>query len=337
MKNITEQGAGGRTGILLAQMGSPESPTKEAVASFLREFLSDPLVVETNRLVWWLVLNCIILPTRPSSIAERYRRIWLPKGSPLRYYTERQAAMLNDSFMREGDDVLVSYAMRYGKPSIPSRLDALVQAGCSKILFFPLYPQYSRVTTGSACDAFYSSLMRHHSPPSVTVVAPYYNREEFIDALSAVIRETISPLDPAPEVVLLSYHGMPRKSEILGDPYFAMCNATTAALTKALQDTNCELIQSFQSRFGREEWFRPYTDETVIRLARKGVKRVAVAFPGFVSDCLETLHEIGIQLCEDFRKEGGKDLILVPCLNDHPRWIRAMRLLAGRPFPGAPI
>lgn len=305
-----------KTGILLTQMGTPDAPEADAVRRYLAQFLSDRRVVDVNPFVWWFILHGIILRTRPRKAAAAYAKIWKKEGSPLLFYTRRQAELLNMP------DAVVTFGMRYGNPSIESSLDSLRSRGCTRIVFFPLYPQYAEATTASACDAFFAHLSNTKWNPEVSVVDAFFAGDEYINALATVINENLSALPRPPQYLILSYHGLPEK---VGSEYNEMCRKTTDKLTKKLGERKFNILHTYQSRFGREEWLQPYTDTTIKELAAQGIKRVAVACPGFTADCLETLYEIGIEASEVFKSQGGETFTLIPCLNDHAAWIEGMR------------
>ena len=311
-------------------MGSPDAPTGEALRPWLRQFLSDRRVVDMNPLLWWIVLNGIILTLRPRRSADKYARIWMKEGSPLRVHTARQAKLVEDALKADNRNVEVNYGMRYGNPSIAAALGDLTGKGCCRIVYFPLYPQYSAATTGSSYDALFEHLRSLRWVPSVKVVEPFFRSSEYISALAAVIKEAYGKLDHTPERLLLSFHGMPQRCIDSGDPYALMCDHTASALREALGTVGSSVIQCYQSRFGREEWLKPYTHRTIESLAEDGIRTVAVACPGFTADCLETLDEIGNEARHDFIKAGGESLTLIPCLNDHPAWISGMVSLIKR-------
>jgi len=329
-----------QTGVLLVNLGTPDAPMAAEVRRYLREFLSDPRVLDISPLGRWLLLNLIILPTRPARSAEAYRKIWGPDGSPLlvhsRALTERVRAAL--------PDFPVELAMRYGTPSISAGLTALRDRGCDRIVVLPLYPQYAASSTGSTAEAVYRAAGALWNTPYITVVPPFYDHPGFIDAFAAVGAPVLADLQP--DHVLYSFHGLPErhmhKSDMSGAHclrsadccaaivaanrhcYRAQCHATAHALTQRLGLDPSRTTISFQSRLGRAVWIRPYTDIVLPELAAKGVKRVAVFCPAFVADCLETLEEIGIRAEEDFKKAGGEALRLIPSLNASPAWVAAV-------------
>jgi protoporphyrin/coproporphyrin ferrochelatase len=317
-----------KIGILLAQLGTPDEPTTPAVRRYLREFLSDRRVVDLNPALWWAVLNGVILRTRPAQSAALYRKVWTPEGSPLLVITKAQAAGLQRALDTGGAEVRVEVAMRYGNPSTASAVDALTAWGAERILLFPMYPQYSAATTGSTYDALFAALPRRRFVPALRVVAPYFDHAAYVAALAEGARETLSSLASPPEKIILSFHGIPQRYADLGDPYPAHCFATARALAEAMGWSDDDYLVTFQSRFGREPWLQPYTDETFARLGREGLRSIAVICPGFTTDCLETIDEIGSLGQEQFAEAGGGTLHLVPCLNDSSRWIDALASIA---------
>lgn len=307
----------GRVGVLLVNLGTPSGTSYWPMRRYLKQFLSDRRVIEVNRAVWWFVLNVIILTTRPTRSGEAYRRIWNTDldESPLRTITRSQADKLARLFEDE-PRVIVEWAMRYGEPSIAAKLTCLQEAGCDRILLMPLYPQYSAATTATVCDAAFDVLKSMRWQPSLRVAPPYYDDPTYIGALAASMRTSLAALDFVPEVVIASFHGLPKAYFDKGDPYHCHCAKTARLLREALDWDEGSLILTFQSRFGRAEWLQPYTAATIERLAREGVKRVAVITPGFASDCVETLEEIAIGGAEIFREHGGEKFAMLPCLND---------------------
>jgi ferrochelatase len=313
-----------KTAVLLLQLGTPDAPTSPALKSYLRQFLGDPRVIEVPRWKWWFILNLFILPTRPKQSAAKYARIWDPKtGSPLLHITRCQT----EALQRLLPQVPVRFAMQIGNPSISSVLRELIDAGTDRLIVLPMYPQYSATTTASAMDGLFHALMRERRIPALRVIPPYFEDAAYLDAVAAVIRDELGKLPAEPEHFLLSFHGIPIQYAQRGDPYATHVKRTTAALIERLGWPRERWTQSFQSLFGREEWLKPYTDEVLTQLAKRGLKRVFVAMPGFTADCLETIDEIGYESREVFRHAGGAELIRCPCLNDHPRWIEAMRTL----------
>ncbi len=305
----------GNVGVLLVNLGTPDAPTTGAVRRYLAEFLSDPRVVEIPRIVWKPILHGVILRTRPAKSAEAYQQVWMDEGSPLAIITAAQARGLQ---ARLGEDVQVAYAMRYGKPSIADEIAKLKDAGCDRIVFAPLYPQYSGATTGTAMDALGDALKAMRWQPAIRTLPPYHDDPVYIEALRADLARQISALDFVPEVLLLSFHGMPERTLHLGDPYHCQCRKTARLLSDALMSEHpgLRIETSFQSRFGRAKWLEPFTEEVLAEEARGGTKRLAIAAPGFSADCLETLEELAIRGREQFQEAGGEQFAALSCLND---------------------
>jgi protoporphyrin/coproporphyrin ferrochelatase len=317
-----------RIGVLLINLGTPDASDPKAVRIYLKQFLSDPRVVEIPRLVWQPILRGIILTTRPKKSAHAYKQVWTEEGSPLAAITRRQAAALKDSF---GDEVLVDHAMRYGKPAIHERIAALKAAGCERILIAPLYPQYCAATTATANDEAFAELRRMRWQPALRTLPPYHDDPAYIAALKERTEAELAALDFAPDAVLASFHGMPQRTLELGDPYHCHCRKTARLLSEAM---GRELIVTFQSRFGRAKWLEPATDETLAALPAKGVKKVALVAPGFSADCLETLEELAIRGRETFMEAGGERFAYLPCLNDSGPGLALLRSLIRRELEG---
>lgn len=307
----------GNIGVLIVNLGTPDDTSYWPMRRYLKEFLSDRRVIETNPVLWWFILNGPILTKRPSSSGEAYKAIWNTERneSPLRTITRSQSDILAQNFA-EHPDIIVDWAMRYGNPSIPSRLKALQEQGCERILLVPLYPQYSAATTATVCDKAFDALKTMRWQPSIRVAPPYYDDPAYIEALAQSMRASLAALSFEPEVIIASFHGLPLEYFQKGDPYHCHCVKTTRLLREALGMDETKLIHTFQSRFGKAEWLQPYTDKTIERLGDEGIKRLAVVTPGFASDCVETLEEIAMQGKESFVEHGGKDYALLPCLND---------------------
>jgi ferrochelatase len=311
-------------GVLLVQLGTPDDPTPNALKPYLRQFLSDPRVIEAPRLQWQLILNLAILPFRPSQSAAKYRRIWDPvTGSPLLHYTRLQA----EALQRELPDQLVRFGMQIGNPSVGSVVREMIQRGIDRLVVLPMFPQYSATTTASAYDCLFQALMRERRVPAIRLVPPYFDDRGYLDAMATVIRQDLAKLSWQPDYFLMSFHGIPVKYVERGDPYPDQVRRTTALLQERFQWPEGRWQQTFQSRFGRGDWLQPYTDPTLAELAKQGTKKVFVAMPGFTSDCLETLDEIGNESREAFVHAGGSELRACRCLNDHPAWIAAMKAL----------
>jgi ferrochelatase len=310
--------------VLLIQLGTPDAPTAPALRRYLRQFLSDPRVIEVPRLRWWVILHGFILRTRPAQSAAKYRRIWDERtGSPLLHYTRLQA----EALQRELPQVPVRFGMQVGNPPVAETVRGLIREGVDRLIVLPMYPQYSATTTASALDVLFQALMRERRVPALRVVPPYYAHPAYLDAVAAVIREEVAVLPREPDHFLLSFHGIPVKYVERGDPYPEHVEETTRLLLERLAWPADHWTRSFQSLFGRDPWLQPYTDRTLERLAQEGVRRVFVATPGFTADCLETIDEIGYEARELFRHAGGEELHRGRCLNDHPAWIQGMKLL----------
>ncbi len=321
-----------RTGVLLVNLGTPDAPEAGAVRRYLREFLSDERIVDLPRALWLPILHGIILNVRPAATARNYAKIWRTESneSPLRYYTREQAEKLGAAF----SGVRVDWAMRYGNPSIASRLEAMKADGCERIVVIPLYPQYSATTTASVADAVFDAVKQMRWQPAIRMAPAYHDHPAYIEALAAVTRRHLDALDFEPERVILSYHGLPQRYFDLGDPYHCHCAKTSRLLREKMGWTQEFAPLAFQSKFGREKWLEPATDETITRLAEKGVKKLAVIMPGFMADCIETLEEIDIAGRETFMEAGGEAFTSIPCLNNSPEAISMLEMIARRETAG---
>jgi len=318
-----------RIGVLLAQLGTPDAPTPAALRRYLRQFLSDPRVVERNRVLWWFILRLLVLPRRPRRSAALYRRVWSADGSPLLLISRAQAKAFEAELTRhEPERIKVALGMRYGGPSIESAVRELVDWGADRLLLFPLYPQYAGATTGSTYDEVFRQLSALRFVPALRVVPPYHAHTAYIDSLTQSVHEAMRPLARPPDKIVISFHGIPQRYVDAGDPYPLHCEATAKSLAARAGWKDGTYVMTYQSRAGRAPWLRPYTDETLVELARAGARHVMVICPGFVADCLETIDEIGHVGQEQFRAAGGETLQLVEGLNDRPRWIAAMTELA---------
>lgn len=319
-----------KIGVLLLNLGTPDGTDYRSMRRYLKQFLSDRRVIDVNRLLWWPLLNLVILTTRPGRKGRDYAKIWNRERdeSPLKTVTRAQAEKLMPRLAGLGEEVVVDWAMRYGNPSTASRIRALVERGCTRILLLPLYPQYSAATTATACDEAFRALMRERWQPAVRTARPYFDRPEYVDAIVRSIVRHLDNLPWEPEVVLASFHGLPHRYLELGDPYYCHCMKTARLVREKLGWPEQRLRVAFQSRFGREEWLRPYTDETVIELAESGVRNIAVVAPGFSADCLETLEELDIGVREMFVEHGGERFTYIPCLNDDSDHISMLATLA---------
>jgi protoporphyrin/coproporphyrin ferrochelatase len=324
-----------RIGVLLVNLGTPDSADARGVRVYLKEFLSDPRVIEDQGLLWKLALNGIILRIRPRRKARDYLKIWNTENneSPLKTITRAQSEKLAAA-IADHDHVVVDWAMRYGNPSIRSRIDVLTVQGCDRLLVVPLYPQYSAATSATVCDEVFRVLGDMRAQPTLRVTPPYYDDPDYIEALAVSINTHLNTLPFQPELIVASFHGMPQKYVDKGDPYYAQCVATTDALRKRMGLDASKLILTFQSRFGFDAWLQPYTDQTMERLAKEGVRRIAVVMPGFSADCLETLEEIAQENAEIFKHHGGEQFAAVPCLNDSDPGMDVIRQLVLRELQG---
>ncbi len=316
-----------RTGILLCNLGTPDAPTTAATRRYLAEFLSDQRVVEIPPLVWKPLLHGVILRTRPAKSAAKYRSVWMPEGSPLAVWTEKQAKLLRGTLGEAGHQVLVRPAMRYGNPSIASQLDAFKAEGVRRVLVLPLYPQYSATTTASVVDAVNAWCASARDIPEIRFVRSYHRDPGYIQALAQSVRKQWQLDGRAPKLVM-SFHGIPERNVRLGDPYQQHSQETARLLAAELGLTDSEYMLTFQSRFGKAKWLEPYTEPSLIALAQQGLRHVQVMCPGFPADCLETLEEINQEVREAFVHAGGQQFDYIACLNDQPRWIQALRELA---------
>jgi len=325
----------GKIGIMLVNLGTPDGTDFKPMWRYLREFLSDPRVIELNKAIWYPILYGLVLTTRPKKSGANYARIWNRQmnESPLRTFTRAQGQKLAAA-LTDLPDVVVDWAMRYGNPSTASVAQKLVEQGCERILTFPLYPQYSATTTATANDQLFRALMKIRHAPAIRSVPPYYDEPVYIEALARSIEQHIATLDFVPEVVITSYHGIPKPYSDRGDPYRAHCLETTRLLRATLGWDEKKLITTFQSRFGAQEWLQPYTDATVEKLAKDGVKSIAIVNPGFSVDCIETLDEIGREVAETFHHAGGKDFAHIPCLNDSAEGMAVIEALVRRELSG---
>jgi len=318
----------GKTGILLVNLGTPDSTSWLDIRRYLKEFLSDKRVIEVNPFIWKIILNLFILTFRPAKTAKAYKEIWMQKEnmSPLRYYTEKQAEKLSNLIQK--DDVFIDYAMRYGNPSIKSKISNLHEKGCENLIVVPLYPQYAAATTATVCDEVYRTLMNMRWQPSLKIIPHYESEPLYIDALVNSLKIKLSEINWKPDLIVASYHGIPKKYFDKGDPYHCYCHKTTRLISEKFKEINIKT--TFQSRFGPEEWLQPYTDKTLETLPKEGKKNILVICPGFASDCVETLEEISIQGKESFLKAGGDKFELVPCLNDNKDHIELLRHLVNK-------
>ena len=305
----------GKTGVLLINLGTPDSTSWWDIRKYLKEFLSDRRVIELNPFIWQIILNLFILNFRPSKTAHAYKKIWRKESneSPLLFFTRSQASKLNDKIGKE--KIIVDFAMRYGNPSIKSKLNKLKEKGCENIVILPLYPQYAAATTATVCDEVYRSLMLMRWQPSLQIIPHYESDPYYIEALINSIEKKIKDINWKPDLIISSYHGIPKTYFEKGDPYHCYCHKTTRLMKEKFNKV--EIQTTFQSRFGPQEWLTPYTDKTLESLPKKGIRNLLVICPGFASDCVETLEEINIQGKASFLENGGKNFDLIPCLNDN--------------------
>ena len=317
-----------RVGVLLINLGTPDAPHARAVRRYLAEFLSDPRVIEIPAIAWKPILHGIILRTRPNRSAEAYSQVWTNEGSPLAVIARKQAHALREQL---GAGVQVEYAMRYGSPGIADAIDRMIGDGCTRILAAPLYPQYCAATTATANDAVFANLATMRLQPALRTLPPYYDDPLYIEALRANLERQLAALDFEPERLLLSFHGMPQRTLELGDPYHCHCQKTARLLAQAM---GREVDVAFQSRFGRAKWLEPATEPVLAAYPGNGVKRIAIAAPGFSADCLETLEELGIRGRETFRHAGGEHFALLDCLNDSPEGMTMLQQLVTRELAG---
>ncbi len=323
-------------GVLLVNLGTPDAATPAAVRRYLKEFLTDRRVIEKDSPLWKMVLNGVILPLRSRRKARDYQKIWNrdKDESPFKTITRSQAEKLAGILEPLGKHVIVDWAMRYGSPSIASRLEVMVTWGCERILIMPLYPQYSAATTATVSDEVFRFMMRQRRQPALRILPAYYDKAYYIEVLASSLKAELKNLPFAPDVIVASYHGMPRDYVRKGDPYESQCVRTTQLLRRALGLDETKFMMTFQSRFGRAKWLEPYTINTVKALAKKGVKNLVVVTPGFSADCQETLEEIAVENAHVFKRAGGENFAAIPCLNDSEAgmlmiWQLAMRELKG--------
>ena len=318
----------GKTGVLLVNLGTPDSTNWWDIRRYLKEFLSDKRVIEVNPFIWQIILNLFILTFRPSKTAHAYKQIWIKETneSPLLYYTRSQATKLSNKI--SSGSIMVDFAMRYGNPSIKSKLSLLKDKGCEHIIILPLYPQYAAATTATVCDEVYRSLMGMRWQPSLQIIPHYESETLYIQSLINSIKNKIKNINWKPDMIMASYHGIPKSYFDKGDPYQCYCQKTTRLMREKFKDFDIQT--TFQSRFGPSEWLKPFTDKTLEKLPGEGIKNILVICPGFASDCVETLEEINIQGKESFIKNGGKNFDLIPCLNDSQDHIQLFETLVKR-------
>jgi ferrochelatase len=324
-----------KIGVLLMNLGTPEATSYWPMRRYLKEFLSDRRVIETNPVLWWLILNGIILTFRPQKSGHAYEKIWNKalNESPLKTITRGQSEMLQEA-LRDQPEIIVDWAMRYGLPPVAQRIDALKEQGCDRILLFPLYPQYSAATTATALDKCFDALKTLRWQPTLRSVPPYFDHPAYVDALAKSLRQHIKGLPWKPDMILASFHGLPKEYLTKGDPYHCHCMKTARLLREKMKLSPEYLQVVFQSRFGRAEWLQPYAQETVEQLPAKGVKNLVMIMPGFSADCVETLEEVAIGLDETFKHAGGKNFSAVPCLNDSQPSIDMLEALVRQELRG---
>jgi ferrochelatase len=324
-----------RIAVLMVQLGTPEAPTAEALRPYLKEFLGDPRVVELPRLVWWPILNGIILNTRPAKSARKYASVWTDEGSPLMVHSRRQATLLRGWLGERGHDIEVALAMRYGEPSIASVLESLRARNVTRLLVLPMYPQYAGSTTATAIDEITRVLRGWRNLPELRWIRDFHDDDAYLEALAAQVRRAWER-DGRGERLLMSFHGVPRRTLELGDPYHCECLVTARLLAQRLGLARGDWVVTFQSRFGKAQWLQPYTEPTLVAMARDGVRSVDVVCPGFVADCLETLEEIAMEAKEAFLGAGGAEFRYIPCLNDAPLFVDALAGVVERHVGGWP-
>tara|TARA_B100000035_G_scaffold178305_1_gene152049 strand:- start:2458 stop:3450 length:993 start_codon:yes stop_codon:yes gene_type:complete len=315
----------GKTGVLLVNLGTPDSTSWWDIRKYLKEFLSDKRVIEVNPFFWQVILNLFILTFRPSKTAKAYKEIWMKEidKSPLRYFTEMQTKKLREKTI--GENLIIDFAMRYGNPSIKNKINKMQKDGCERLIILPLYPQYASPTTATVCDEVFRVLMKMRWQPAIQIVPHYESEPLYIEALVKSIKKKISEIDWKPDLIVASYHGIPKKYFEKGDPYHCYCQKTTRLISESFKQI--KIITTFQSRFGPQEWLQPYTDKTLEALPSQGNKKVLVISPGFASDCVETLEEISIQGKESFERYGGEKFSFIPCLNDNDDHINLLEHL----------
>ncbi|MCE1238184.1 MAG: ferrochelatase [Hyphomicrobiales bacterium] len=328
--------ATGRVGVLLVNLGTPDATDYWSMRRYLKEFLSDRRVIEVPRLIWWPILNGVILTTRPGRKGRDYASIWNRERDegPLKTITRSQAERLAERMGEVGDRLVVDWAMRYGNPSVAARLGALQAQGCERILVVPLYPQYAAATTATVADVAFDALKAMRWQPALRIAPPWHDDETYISAIAASLAGDLAGLDFEPEAIVASFHGVPKSYFDKGDPYYCHCAKTMRLLREATGLGEDRLLMTFQSRFGKAEWLKPYTDETIAGLARSGVKRLVVITPGFAADCLETIEEIGVENADIFRTNGGEKFHRVACLNDGPLGLDVIEAVVRRELGG---
>ncbi|MET3107138.1 ferrochelatase [Oxalobacteraceae bacterium GrIS 2.11] len=321
--NLFHHGKTSKVAVVLVNLGTPEAPTAQALRPYLRQFLSDPRVVEIPRIIWWFILNCIIIPFRAKKSAAKYAAIWTSEGSPLKVHNQRQATLLKGYLGERGHQVEVVSAMRYGQPALPDVLEQLQQNGCDKIVILPAYPQYAAATTASIYDVVFAHYQKARNIPELRLIRHYHDHPGYINALKNSILKHWEQNGRGTQLVI-SFHGVPKRTLLLGDPYHCTCHKTARLLAESLGLRKDEYTVTFQSRFGAAEWLQPYTLPTIEAMGKSGTARVDVICPGFISDCLETLEEINMEVRSAFMLAGGKEYHYIPCLNEDALWLRGL-------------
>tara|TARA_B100000674_G_C37870162_1_gene929082 strand:+ start:281 stop:1312 length:1032 start_codon:yes stop_codon:yes gene_type:complete len=322
------------TGVLLVNLGTPDATDKKSMRRYLKEFLSDTRVIEYPKFIWWFILNLIILNVRPKKSGDAYKKIWIPNdpdGSPLRKFTRLQSEKLQKLF-KNNKHLIIDWAMRYGNPSISEKLNNFKEIGIKKIVILPLYPQYSAATTATVCDEVYRWALKQRWQPSFRIVPPWFDHPEYISAIAKQIKKSLN--NKKNFHLMLSFHGIPKRYFINGDPYHCHCMKTARLIKEKIKYNDSLFHVTFQSRFGSEPWLQPYTDETIQSLAKKGVKKLAIIAPGFFSDCLETLEELAMEGKEIFIDNGGKEFVYIPCLNDSDNSLKIVKKITDENIAG---
>ena len=330
-----EHGSKDKTGVLITNLGTPDAPDAKSLKVYLNQFLSDPRVIEIPKFLWQIILKGIILQVRPRKSAANYKKIWTDNGSPLLDISNKQLSGIKKILSSKYPNIEFALGMRYGNPSTQSKVREMVKEGCSKILFFPLYPHYAGATSATANDQFFRALMKEKWQPVIRVVEPYFEQPLYIDALAKSVEDAYAKKEIKPDVLVCSYHGVPKRYLMQGDPYHCQCQKTTRLLKERLGWKDTDIITTFQSKFGPEEWLKPYTVEEVARLVEEENKKsIAVIAPAFSSDCIETLEEINEEIKESFEEAGGEEFTYIPCLNDNNAHISALSSLIEKNLSG---
>ncbi|MDA9231349.1 ferrochelatase [Rickettsiales bacterium] len=321
-----------KTGVLIVNLGTPDGYDYFSIRKYLKEFLSDRRVIEVSPIIWKIILNLFILPFRPKIVGKKYKEIWNQETneSPLKYYTRMQAQKVQEGFAKDKkEDIIIDYAMRYGNPSIESKINDLLKNGCDKIIFIPLYPQYCSATTATVCDEIYRIMKKIRWQPAIRIAPQYCDNNLYIESLANSLEEHLKHISFEPDAILSSYHGIPQQYFEKGDPYQCFCHKSNRLFNEELlkRDIKIKNHISFQSRFGPKKWLQPYTEDVILELIKNGVKNLVVIAPGFASDCIETLEEINMEYRDLFMDNGGENFSLIPCLNDSPDSIKLIKSL----------